>query len=289
MKLNADQIRFFEEQGYLALDGVLEPSDLDPVQAAYEAWIDERARELLADDRIIDLYSDASFDARIGLLAEQCSTILDGMDIMQARLPAMCGLLQCANLLDAVEGLVGSEITCNPIQHIRAKPPDRVNSNGYYVVPWHQDAAVTWAEADDTNIVTCWIAFVDATVENGCMEVLPGVFKLGYLPHHTGGAGTTIRPDVLPEGTPVDVPVKRGGVVFMSRFTPHRSTPNNTDMVRWSIDLRYQPTGLPTGRPFYPEFAVRSSGTPQAINYLSWSQRWQDALAASHGVKAHRV
>ena len=43
--------------------------------------------------------------------------------------------------------------------------------------------------------------------------------------------------------------VDKGGVVFMSECTPHRSTPDVTDWdVRWSLDLRYQQTGTPTGR-----------------------------------------
>jgi ectoine hydroxylase-related dioxygenase (phytanoyl-CoA dioxygenase family) len=188
-----------------------------------------------------------------------------------------------------VECLVGPEITCNPIQHIRAKPPSEASTSGYYNVPWHQDSAVTWEEADASNIVTCWIALVDATVENGCMEVMPGVFRSGYLPHHSGEGGTTVRPDALPDAAPVAVPVKRGGAVFMHRCTPHRSTPNLSDKVRWSIDLRYQPTGQPTGRPFYPDFAVRSRTHEIVPDYNLWAQRWVDALESSKGARMHRV
>ena len=46
--------------------------------------------------------------------------------------------------------------------------------------------------------MTCWIALTDATVENGCMEVMPGVWKQGYREHQAEG-GTTIRPDLLPD------------------------------------------------------------------------------------------
>ncbi len=47
-------------------------------------------------------------------------------------------------LLDLVEAFVGPEITCSPIQHIRAKLPTRIVSDGdaeaKHVAPWHQDA-----------------------------------------------------------------------------------------------------------------------------------------------------
>ena len=49
------------------------------------------------------------------------------------------------NLLDLIEGLVGPEISCSPIQHVRPKLPSGLTPNGSdaHVVPWHQDAGVT--------------------------------------------------------------------------------------------------------------------------------------------------
>jgi hypothetical protein len=130
---------------------------------------------------------------------------------------------------------------------------------------------------------------VDATVANGCMEVMPGAFKLGYREHQAEG-GTTIRPDLLPDIAPRPVPVKKGGVIFMHRWTPHRSVPNTTNMVRWSIDLRYQPTGTPTGRPFHPDFVVRSRAHPESVltDHAEWVRLWVEALGKPHP-KAHRV
>ena len=77
----------------------------------------------------------------------------------------------------------------------------------------------------------------------------------------------------------------------MHRYTPHRSTPNYSDHVRWSVDLRFQPTGQPTGRPFHPDFVVRSRQHPETVtyNYAEWKQRWQEALANAKGLQAHRV
>lgn len=289
MTLTEDQVAFFRREGYLVAEGVLASSDLEPVIAGYREWVDQRAEALLAEGKIADICAAAPFETRIGALTDQCSTAADGMDIMQARLRPVFELLYNDPLLDAVSALVGPNLTCNPIQHIRAKPPARVQQSGYYNVPWHQDAAVTWEEADSTEIVTCWIALVDATVENGCMEVLPRAFSQGYLPHHSGDGGTTIVPDRLPQTEPVAVPVRQGGIVFMHRCTPHRSTPNLSNGVRWSIDLRYQPTGLPTGRPFHPEFEVRSESHQVEPNYDVWVQRWRDALEASRGARWHRV
>ena len=45
---------------------------------------------------------------------------------------------------------------------------------------------------------------------------------------------------------PVVVPVPKGGVLLMTNRTPHASFENKTDIVRWSMDLRYQSAALPT-------------------------------------------
>ena len=42
------------------------------------------------------------------------------------------------------------------------------------------------------------------------------------------------------------VPVPKGGVLLLTNRTPHASFENKTDVVRWSMDLRYQGAALPT-------------------------------------------
>ena len=290
MKLTDEQIAAFHEDGVVVVENVVTRDDMAPVIAEYEAWIDAKARELQAEGKISDLHEGESFVRRFASLYSQETEIGRGMDVMEMRGPATFEFFRNDNLLDAVECLVGPEITCNPIQHIRAKPPSAGSGAGFYNVPWHQDSGVTWEEADDSNIVTCWLALVDATVENGCMEVLPGVWKGGHLEHQAEG-GTTIRPDLFPDVTPRAVPVKSGGLVFMHRHTPHRSTPNYTDDVRWSLDLRFQPTGQPTGRPFHPEFIARSRRDPDSVlrDHATWAQLWVDALASPVAFRGHRV
>ena len=155
----------------------------------------------------------------------------------------MFEFLHNKNLLDTVESLVGPEITCNPIQHARTKPPTAYEGRtgpSFHVVPWHQDAGVMMPEAEVSNIVTCWLPLGDATVEMGCMQALPGVSTLGYLSHFKEEAATvTIRPEILPSVEPIDLVCYKGDVVLLNKFTPHRSVPNISDRCRWSLDLRY--------------------------------------------------
>jgi phytanoyl-CoA hydroxylase len=291
MRLTQEQIEQFREHGYLAAEGIVTDADLAPVIRDIEVWIDDKARELKAQGEIADSYEGESFEKRLALLHEQSPKITAGMDIMYMRSAAFFEFFHNRNLLDAVEGLVGPEISCNPIQHLRGKVPTPTQGVSFFNVPWHQDLAVTTEDANDSNIVTCWLALVDATVENGCMEVIPDVFKTGILlPHGNSAGGGEIKAEALPDITPVPVPVKRGGMVFMHRLTPHRSTPNYTDAVRWSLDMRFHPTGQPSGRSAYPEFVVRSASDPDSVfqDRQQWAELWKEAMTKPSAI-VHRV
>ena len=50
----------------------------------------------------------------------------------------------------------------------------------------------------------------------------------------------------MPAREPVCCPVPKGGALLLNNRTPHGSYDNNTDIVRWSMDLRYQNAALPT-------------------------------------------
>jgi hypothetical protein len=292
------QIDRFYTDGYLVVEDALAEADLAPVIREYEERIDRRARELHAAGKLSRLYEDEPFERRLAGICRETMELYPEMDIMLHRGKAAFDFLRNERLLDLVEGFVGPEITCSPIQHIRAKlpaalTPELQGKGDTHVAPWHQDAGVTWAEADPHFILTVWLPLVDATPENGCMEVLPGMVGTGLLPHHSkAGVGTTIIPEQLPEIEPIALPIKKGGVIFMHKETPHRSTPNRTDTVRWSIDLRYQKTGTPTGRPFHPEFVVRSRANPATVltDHAAWCRMWEEGLecAKAAGVSLHR-
>ncbi|MBA3707379.1 MAG: phytanoyl-CoA dioxygenase family protein [Planctomycetes bacterium] len=289
MQLTDPIIRAFRTDGVVMVANVLSDQSLRKVVAGIEAWVDERADELRAQGQISDAHRGAPFERRMALLHAQCPDMIAGLDIMHSRIPALFEFLHDEILLDAVESLIGPEITCSPIQHLRAKMPAHLENGGNEMVPWHQDAGVTLEDADATDIVTCWIPLVDASRANGCMEVMPGARALGHLPHVSLG-GTTIRPDLLPSITPVAAECPRGGVVFLDKFTPHRGLPNTSDTVRWTLDLRFQRTGTSTGRPFHPAFPVRSRDASLVRrDHADWCRRWCEALESSRGRQTHRL
>ena len=123
MQLTPTQIDEFNTRGVLIAPDALTHDDQQPLIDELCEWIDARAKALHAEGKLSELHEDAPFTTRYGLLFKQCSEIGQGMDIMRYRGRAIFEFLRNDNLLDLLESLLGPEITCNPIQHLRSKPP----------------------------------------------------------------------------------------------------------------------------------------------------------------------
>ncbi len=295
----------FEENGYVVLEGVLDPrEDLQPVIDDYAELVDELAERWHAAGLIQSRYSELPFERRFTqVVLEAGGAGVNWMQYFDLALPqsgvktdtpihlsaAVFDLLRNPRLLDVAEMFVGPEILVNPIHHVRLKPPefavpesmrDGLNAR----TTWHQDQGVALPEADDTNLLTIWVPIVDATLENGCLCAIPGSHR-GDLATHCPGLGTDRQlhiPDSLLGGAPVPLPMKRGSVLVFHRLTKHSSLSNNSDSIRWSFDLRYQPVGQPTGRPAFPAFVGRSRQDPDRVlsDWRVWAGMWKETRAA---------
>ena len=293
-------LALFQEQGYLIVDNVLDPvEDLDPVIAEYEALLDELTTRWFAEGRIGSTHRDLPFAKRFAEVLKDAPQDLNVMSYFDISLPGagvtnetpihlgpkVFGLLSNPRLLDLVEQFVGPEIYSNPIQHTRIKPPERElpehlrASSLLAKTDWHQDRGVHLPEADDTQMLTVWLPITDATEENGCLCAIPGSHR-GGLVTHCPRPGALI-PDELLGGEPRALPIKRGGVLLFHYMTKHSSLSNLSDGIRWSFDLRYHPTGQPTGRPFFPGFVARSRSNPASVmsSQVEWANLWYDARA----------
>jgi len=297
MALAQEQVAQYREQGYLIAEGVLTDEDFVPVEQAYDVLINQKAQELLEAGAIKSAHADKPFSHRLAAIAMELSDeayegfrgITSALDIMKVRAKPMFDLLFSPRLLSLVESFIGPEITLSPIQHFRPYLPARGDRQPMRV-PWHQDQGVTKEEADASEIITCWIPLTDVDSDTGCLQVIPGVNEMGLLEHQREG-GTMIKPDLMPDVVHVECPMKRGDVLIMDAYTPHRGQVNRTDKVRWSMDLRFQKTGTPTGRPFWPEFILQSKENPASVqdDFDEWCTRWITDMRNSKGMHLHRV
>lgn len=147
--------------------------------------------------------------------------------------------------------------------------------------------------ADDTDMLTVWFGLTDASVENGCLEVIPRSHKGGIHTHCFSPYGMSIPDGQLTLDEAQPVPTKRGDVLFLDKRTCHGSLPNLSDQVRCSFDLRNNPIGQATGREQFPGFIARSHNAPETAlrDPEAWAALWHDTrarLAAGHPPAFHR-
>jgi hypothetical protein len=253
-RLTRDQLETFHREGYLMVPDVFEPVELEPVRQELEGVVDREARRAFEAGLLPELYEGESFETRLTRICRHTDAVYKG--ILGRGGGGHAGeelfrLITHPKLLAPVESLLGPEIVGSSVYRVRPKVPGWAHG----VVPWHQDSGYFAPHCDDPLILTCWLPLVDATVENGCLRVLPQVHGRGVYRHHTGGhAGyLVILDDDLPSGEAVPVPVPRGGVLFLTNKTPHCSGENRTDVVRWSLDLRYQDARVPNNAGELPD------------------------------------
>ncbi len=301
MRLSQAQIDMFSKEGYLHLNDALGPADINPVVWEYEGIIDQRARKLFAEGKIISLYEREPFDRRILRIAEEAPEISDRLNPQFTRGPAIFHLICNPKILQLVESWVGPEVLGHPTILLRPRMPDRVKSPySYYVgkdadgklLSWHQDSGVFDPEADNTLILTVWIALTEATEENGCLVALPGSHKYGIRRHvpRTEKLDLMIPPEELPPGEVTPLPTKAGGLIIFNNFLCHGTLPNRSDRVRWSADFRYQDPAKPTGQPGRSGFIAQSRMNPETVlTYPEWASQWERSIAASEADPKPRV
>jgi non-haem Fe2+, alpha-ketoglutarate-dependent halogenase len=143
-------------------------------------------------------------------------------------------------VLDAVEDVIGPDIR---LFHLSVWPK---NAGDPAYVSWHQDA--TYFGLDPAVQVTAWVALTDASIEAGCMEVIPGSHKLGQL-HHAEQAdaknllsrGQTITAEFDRSRTEF-MPVRAGQFSLHHTHLVHNSRPNLSADRRIGLGISYIPT-----------------------------------------------
>ena len=95
--------------------------------------------------------------------------------------------------------------------------------HGAEPVLWHQDNGYTFIEPQ--AYLTFWVSLTDATVENGCVSVMPGAHRDGTLAHAETPIGFECWGD---HDRAVDVPTAAGDIVVFSSLSPHATRVNTT-------------------------------------------------------------
>ncbi|XP_069117186.1 phytanoyl-CoA dioxygenase domain-containing protein 1 homolog [Argopecten irradians] len=252
-QLPNDMIRQFFENGYVIVKDFFSSSELDPCRKAIEDQIEILARKLFKAGKIKDLYSKHGFFERLTIIERD----FPGANIVLHKYPAISqafkDLWTNERLLNVIEQLIGPEIAGHPLWNLRTKIPQ----NEATTVPWHQDSAYLDNKSYKVLQPTAWIPLLDSTVENGCMQVMHGGHRAGKIAAHRRhgdsfyivvdeeemekSLGANLDKDI------VTCEVPYGGMLLLNNIIPHRSLPNISGDIRWSLDLRWQKPDQPFG------------------------------------------
>ncbi len=107
---------------------------------------------------------------------------------------------------------------------------------------WHQDER--FIPTRDRSLMGAWIALDDATIENGCLWVIPGSHRDGVLfqsrPHaNPEEYDPTDESFGFDDSSAIPVEVGPGDVVFFNGYLLHRSTRNRSTNNRRSLVNHY--------------------------------------------------
>jgi phytanoyl-CoA hydroxylase len=211
----------FRRDGYVHLRDVMSPEEMDEIEAVYDRFL----------RREIDVTGKDFNDMTTG----EHGTDPSGYAIVNVMLPRQYypdwqGSLYEQRTASIAEQLCGEGMAID-FDQLLAKQPGRDDA----VFGWHQDQAY-WIDTDDRRPATCWLAVDSSTIENGCLQLLPGSHHEPVRPHHPLHEDRikshTLITDLRDGDVRRPVPISRGDITVHGEGILHGSG-GNTSADSW--------------------------------------------------------
>jgi phytanoyl-CoA hydroxylase len=166
-------------------------------------------------------------------------------------------LAELPQIAERVAGLLGPDIDCFQSQFIFKNP-------GAWGQPWHQDSY--YFPFDRQPQVGVWLAISEATLENGCLSVLPGSHTGDIHPHGPDlreGANQGYREVTgLNIDDAVPMLMAPGDLLVFHSYLLHRSQDNRAASRRSAMVYHYGRAGTVPLEPLSPAQASILRWTP---------------------------
>ena len=223
LKLTAEQISFYHENGYLA------------------------GLHLLTDDQVealrneLDVLTDPDCDHR-DLFYEYSSNESSNPDTILFHAlgawrvkPALHDVLWNPRFV-----MPAAQLLNGPVRFWHDKIFYKPSHHGG-VVAWHQDYSY-WTRTIPMAHLSCWIGLDDSDVENGCLHYVPRSHKWNLLPitglaNDMNSIQSVLSEEQRAEFKPVPIELKRGEASFHHPLMVHGSFENRTERPRRAVVL----------------------------------------------------
>lgn len=222
--ISQEKIDFYRENGFVQVDGVLAPEELEELRACMDEAMQAPTGHALQTDRQGGAYFRV-LNQRVNLWRDHGGVARYSLHPRFARMA-----------LD-LTGAGGIRLLHD--QGLYKMPGDSKPT------PWHQD--LTYWPLEGTGSLSIWIALDDVDETNGCMMFMPKSRNLGRL-----APVSFLEPiDILEfaKGTeveqakPVMARMKAGSCTFHDGLTFHYAFANQTDKPRRVLAMIYIPEG----------------------------------------------
>jgi ectoine hydroxylase-related dioxygenase (phytanoyl-CoA dioxygenase family) len=252
IELTPEQIAFFHENGYLAIESLTTPEEIEMLRGVYDRLFASNAgRE---EGNQYDL-AGTDEDGKAPTLPQIMNP--------SRYAPEMANTLARANARRIAQQLLGSD-NLHEGEHAIFKP-----ARSGAATPWHQDEAYANPEKNYSS-VSIWMPLQEATPLNGCMQFIPGSHKMEVVPHRSIGGDTRVHGLEVDPAADVDVsnpaicPLPAGGATIHGSRILHYTAPNMSDVPRRALIMSFDMPGTPRtdGRRF-PWKEVRNTAREQ--------------------------
>ena len=221
--LNAEQQKFFWDNGYLMVEDAVDSNLLAALQSEFAGWIQASRSHDAAYGDTLD--GRPRFDLEKGHSPQRPALrrVNAPVEISDAFYRAMAD----SHMTDCVSDLIGPNVKLHHTK-INSKLP-----GSHTQVKWHQDFPFTPHSNDD--VVTALLMVDEVTEQNGPLEVLPGshtgdIHGLWHAGVFTGAIDDEVAARCRTKASLCTGPA--GSVCLMHTRLLHGSTPNHSEHPR---------------------------------------------------------
>lgn len=226
-ELSDEDVARYQRDGYVAIEGIFSADEVE----AYKAALSQLSRQRESWDSRLHVQEEPYFEQGGEARVDDPELRIRKFYRFVHLSPPLAEASKHPKLLAVLDRLI--EPGHRMIQDMALLKPPFVGSEK----PWHQDNAYfDWTPLG--GVVGVWIALDRATVENGCMQIIPSSHLDGPSPHFHVRDCQLADQRVAVDRVAV-VPLAPGGALFFSGLLHHGTPPNMSGDRRRALQFHY--------------------------------------------------